>query len=207
MLPRISPCPGVLDALDAILRDWLTDPAVTLICGRWADGSIMELMPRGRARLTDRRYAGEFAGLRDLVIDGEPHHLHLDLSRLTAATYVVAPSVCFGWKPSFELRLAGSHDQALTDYGLGLAVSEPYHGETFDQAGISEYFRRVFAHRARYANVVACRVVEAANRSRPFDWAELGRLAGMSGVHAPANAADFARALGAPAPAIRAIPA
>ena len=53
-----------MSAVETILEEWIADPDITLVCGRWADGSIMELVPAGRARLTPARYGGCFAGLR-----------------------------------------------------------------------------------------------------------------------------------------------
>ena len=62
-----------IDTVDAIVREWLADPELTLICGRWSDGGLMELMPEGRATLTQPRYCGDFAGLRDLNLTGQPY--------------------------------------------------------------------------------------------------------------------------------------
>lgn len=114
-----------MSAVETILREWIADPDITLVCGRWADGGIMELVPAGRARLTPARYDGSFAGLRDLELDGAGHHLHLDLTKLAHAAYVLAPSVCFGYRPSFELRFARDATSARDTHGLALGMRQP----------------------------------------------------------------------------------
>ncbi len=168
-----------VDSIDAILRESLTDPDLTLVSGHWPDGAVMEIMPRGRARLSTPRYGGAFAGLRDLQIEGEPHHLHLDLARLPCATYVLAPSVCFGFRPSFELRLTRAHDEALERYGLGLSIGTPYRGGRLQHEAVGRYFERLIDHQQRFPESVSFRAGAGPARRlvvSSFDWDGLAGL-------------------------------
>ena len=167
-----------IDQVDAILREWLADPDLTLICGRWSDGGIMELMPEGRATLSQPRYAGEFAGLRDLDLTGQEHHIHLDLAKLPRAVYLVSPSVCYGFRPSFEVRLCATDDIAATAFGLGLSVRHPYRGNQLSHGAVRRYLRRLANHRASNPEVVGIRAVDGplpsgAARRRDADWAAI----------------------------------
>ena len=169
-----------IDQVDAILREWLADPDLTLICGRWSDGGIMELMPEGRATLSRPRYDGDFAGLRDLNLAGQQHHIHLDLNKLPRAVYLVAPSVCYGFRPSFEVRLCASDDIAATEFGLALSVCHPYRGNQLSHEAVRRYLRRLANHRGSSPEVVGIRAVDgplpsAAARGRTDDWAEIGQ--------------------------------
>ena len=174
-----------VDAVDAILRESLSDPDVALVSGHWSEGVVMEILPRGRAQLSRARYGGEFAGVRDLHVQGEPHHLHLDVAQLACATYVVAPSVCFGFRPSFELRLARGHDEAPGRCGLGLSIDMPYRGARLRDVAVERYFRRLIDHQRRFPQVVAF-VASAGCATLPthaaFDWDGLaGLLLGLTG--------------------------
>jgi len=175
----VSAVPSI-DQVDAILREWLADPDLTLICGRWSDGGIMELMPEGRATLSRPRYAGEFAGLRDLDVAGQRHHLHLDLHKLPRAVYLVAPSVCYGFRPSFEVRLCAADELAATAFGLGLGARHPYRGDQLSRAVVRRYLRRLANHRASSPQVVGIRAIDgpvppAAAARRAEDWAAIGQ--------------------------------
>jgi len=168
-----------IDQVDAILREWLADSDLTLICGRWSDGGIMELMPEGRATLSCPGYDGDFAGLRDLNLAGQQHHLHLDLGKLPRAVYLVAPSVCYGFRPSFELRLCANDDSATTAFGLGLSVSRPYIGNKLSHEAVRRYLRRLVNHRRSNPEVVGIRAIDGplpspVTRSLADDWAAIG---------------------------------
>lgn len=167
-----------VEAVDGILRLWLADPDVTVFCGAWSNGAIMELLPAGRARLTGQLYSGRFAGLRDLVVDEGGHHVHLDLGRLDRACYVVAPSVCFGFRPSFELRIAARGADPMREFGLGIAVRHPYEGERLREPAAGRYFARVAAHMAAHPGVVslAMRSRGAYHEARDADWSAIERL-------------------------------
>lgn len=163
-------------AIESILRSWLADPEVTLYCGDWATGGIMELLPRGRARLSGPRYDGVFAGLRELRLDEGAHHVHLDLGRLRHACYLVVPSVCYGFRPSFELRLAGAPDDPLQRYGLGLAMTQPYARGRLRREPARRYFARVADHLQRHAGVASLRFAGATPAVAAVDWAEIEAL-------------------------------
>ena len=65
-----------------VIKDWIQDSQTTIACGRWADGAVSEIIPAGRARLLPARYQGCFAGVREILLDDGPHHLHIDLGRV-----------------------------------------------------------------------------------------------------------------------------
>lgn len=136
--------------IERMLRDWLAEPSITLICGDWRRGSIMELYPEGRAVLSEARYAEPFSGLRDLRLEGQGHHLHLDLAKLSTAVYTVAPSVCYGWRPSFEVRFGGDDEGAGA---FALSVRDPYAGNRTNRAALVGYFRRLLEHTALFPGV------------------------------------------------------
>jgi len=193
---------SLIDQVDAILREWLTDSDLTLICGRWSDGGLMELMPEGRATLTTPRYCGDFAGLRDLNLAGQHHHIHLDLQKLPRAVYLVAPSVCYGYRPSFEVRLCADDDAAATAFGIGLSVRRPYERDRLSHQAVRRYLRRLVEHRAASPGVVGIRAVDGPLPSslapRRFDdWAAIGQcVAEEFGVDVSIHdAASFAAAL------------
>lgn len=166
-----------ITAVEAVLRDWIADPDITLVCGRWADGSIMEIVPDGRARLSAPRYDGQFAGLRDLEIDGTRHHLHLDLGRLAHAAYVLSPSVCFGFRPSFELRLAGDGARARTEFGFSIAMLQPYRGPALRRDRVTRYLGRAVDHLRRFPGTVSFSSLTApadGRQATAFDWDGLG---------------------------------
>ncbi len=174
------PVPPPIDQMDAILREWLADPDLTLICGRWSDGGIMELMPEGRATLSRPGYDGDFAGFRDLNLVGQQHHIHLDLNKLPRAVYLVAPSVCYGFRPSFEVRLCVTDDSAATEFGFGLCVCRPYRGNKLSHDGGRRYLRRLANHRGCSPEVVGIRALDGplpstVARRRADDWAAIGQ--------------------------------
>ncbi len=117
----------------------------------------MELLPHGTARLSGPRYDPPFDGLRELRLGGGEHHVHLDMARLTQAWYVLAPSVCYGYRPSFELRLAGQGPDPMGAFGLGLALHQPYAGDALRTDAAYRYFRRVVEHTASFPDVVSFR--------------------------------------------------
>lgn len=180
MRPSGAPALGVGDihAVESILRLWLEDPDLTIFCGAWSNGAIMELLPHGKASLTGQRYSGQFAGLRDLLLDDGGHHVHLDLARLNRVRYIVAPSVCYGFRPSFELRLAAESADPMREFGLGLALRHPYDRETLREAAAKRYFNRVMAHLQAYPAVtsLAIRRRGAYADERSADWSAIERV-------------------------------
>jgi len=167
-----------VSALEAILRVWLEDPELMLFCGAWSNGAIMELLPHGKARLTGQLYAGRFAGLRDLILDDGGHHVHLDLGRLDRACYLVAPSVCFGFRPSFELRIAAAGADPLCEFGLGLAVRHPYDNGGLRESAVMRYFARVAQHLRMHPGTasLAFKPRGSYHEERDADWSAIERL-------------------------------
>ncbi len=156
--------------IEAVIRDWLDEPELTLFCGDWRSGSIMELLPRGRAVLTGSKYPEPWDGLRDITLPDQEHHLHLDLAKLRTAVYAMAPSVCFGYRPSFEVRFS-DEEGALTAFSLG--PRRPYLGRSANRAAIVPYFRRMLDHPARHRDVVRFRVEAGKRDPAAGDWREV----------------------------------
>lgn len=162
-----------LTAFDAILREWLGDASTVLFVGHWPDGAVAELFPEGRAELTKAAYHGKYAGLRDLAIEGERHHMHFDLARFTEARYSIWPSVCYGWKPSFEMRLVGPDDRST----FALATGDPYDKGQVRPEPVEAFFRRLLEQRQRFGNLITTDVRDS---SAPVakvgaSWREIGQ--------------------------------
>ena len=136
------------DFFHAIFAEWLDDPETTVACGAWSDGAISELVPGTRGRLLPARYEGCFAGVRELRIEDSPHHLHVDFGRVHQVCYTVAPSVCFGFKPSFEARfLTTGPGGAPTDrWSVALMHGRPYDADGLRPAAVGRFFERAHAH-------------------------------------------------------------
>lgn len=152
--------------MESVLREWLEEPALTLVCGDWRTGSIMELLPNGDAVLTEARYPEPFSGLRDLHLPNQGHHLHIDLNKLSAAVYSVVPSICYGYRPSFEVHFIHDGRDDLDHpspprepaVSFALAVRDPYRGGRLNRATLIPYFRRLIEHHQRYPLVTGFRV-------------------------------------------------
>lgn len=138
--------------VEAILREWLNEPAITLMCGDWRNGCIMEILPDGPATLTRAKYAEPFAGLRDIELPGQAHHLHLNLDKLARVVYAIAPCVCYGYRPSFEVRFEDT-EQSTTAFAL--AVRQPYVGRRTNRAALTSYFRRMIDHLRRFPAITS----------------------------------------------------
>lgn len=159
--------------IESVIRDWLDDPAITLVCGDWGKGSIMEILPEGRAVLTRQRYPEPFSGLREIRLPKQGHHLHLDLGKLSAAVYSVSPCVCYGYKPSFEVRFADETTDGSPMFSL--AVRDPYVGDRANRASLVPYFRRMLDHHARYPRITRLHVDAPPLGQRPGrgGWADV----------------------------------
>jgi len=144
------------DFFHAILVEWLDDPETTVACGTWSDGAVSELVPARRGRLLPARYDGCFAGVRELRMEGSPHHLHVDFGRVHQVCYAVAPSVCLGFRPSFEARfLTMGPGGAPTDrWSIALMHSRPYDANGLRPAAIKGFFERARAHACREPSLV-----------------------------------------------------
>ncbi|APR77633.1 Hypothetical protein A7982_02980 [Minicystis rosea] len=178
--------------IEAVIRDWLEEPDITLFCGDWRSGSIMEILPEGRAVLTGARYPEPFSGLRDITLADQGHHLHLDLAKLGTVVYAVAPSVCYGYRPSFEIRFS---DAASGAVAFSMGLREPYHGRRTNRAALVPYFRRLLAHHVRHRDVIRFRIETSAYHASTepeswrevYDcWVEAGGAGGAGGARGPA---------------------
>ena len=143
-----------ISCFDALLREWLEDPETMLIAGRWKDGVVAELFPGGNAKLTGEAYQGAHSGLRDLTIAGTRHHLHLDLARFERAVYHVRPSVCYGWRPSFEVVLEGADG----DSGFALSAGHTWAGERLRPAPVRRFVERLVEQRRAFGDLIGVHV-------------------------------------------------
>lgn len=139
-------------AVEEVLQEWLADAHIALVCGSWAHGAMGELFPGGQATLTPAAYGSPFDGVRDLVLDGQRHHLHVDLAQIHRIRYAVAPSVCFGWGPAFEVRLCpqGRPDHPV----LTVALTDCYRSGALDRDRVRTFLACALEHRARFGDLV-----------------------------------------------------
>jgi hypothetical protein len=163
--------------IESILRSWLEDPEITVFCGHWDDGAVMELLPGAGLTLSGPHYPPPFDGVRELRLKAAAHHVHLDLSRLERAWYLVTPSVCFGYRPSFELRLTRAGQTPGGGFSLGLALAKPYQKTTMRADPVRRYLLRAALHIGIFPHVVAMYGNRAsAGRDTTSDWAQLDAL-------------------------------
>src|SRR5206468_282363 len=101
------------------------------------------------------RYDPPFEGLRELRLEAGAHHVHLDLRRLTRAWYVITPSVCYGFRPSFEIRLTVENIDPRERFGFGLGLGHPYVNGTLRTEPVRRYFRRAAEHMQRFPTAVS----------------------------------------------------
>lgn len=183
--------------LHDVVARWLAQPGVTIACGRWADGAISEIIPRGAAHLLPSLYDGCFAGVRELRLTGQPHHLHIDFGRVHKLAYVVAPSVCLAFKPSFELRLLSvGPGGAPTDRWLvSLMLESPYIDGQLDPDAALRFFQQACDDATRRPDLVELNVDPSVRASSigPQVLTALCQATGCSG--------DWEQALSALAPA------
>ncbi|MEM6673173.1 MAG: hypothetical protein AAF726_10025 [Planctomycetota bacterium] len=97
-----TPAPSLTLFFERSLSEWASDESTTVAAGDWRDGAVMELV--GPTQLLPARYEGCFEGVRELRASGCDHHAHIDLGRVHSIEYVIAPSVCLGFRPSLEVR-------------------------------------------------------------------------------------------------------
>lgn len=198
--PALAIHPSRVAALEQMIRDWLSEPELLILAGRWEDGAVMELVPSSTPFLTSERYEGRFAGLRDLLLNGEGHHVHIDLGRVTQVTYLVAPSVCFGFRPSFELRLHQG-DEPMQNFALGFSVRRPYRNGVASDA-VARYFSRYRSHHAAFPKLVSFAATDGLPTEpgvHDFGWADIGRIALDRESEDCSSAADLNRLLTYPA--------
>jgi hypothetical protein len=128
------------DVIHELLESWLKEPGASLACGRWGDGAISEIMLNGTARLLPGRYSGPFSGIRELQLADAPHHLHVDLARVERISIAVAPSVCLGFRPSFEVRLLTKTKPR--EWLVSLFLCPPYNGDKLDVLAARQFLQR-----------------------------------------------------------------
>jgi hypothetical protein len=140
----------------AAVSRWLSQPGITIACGRWVDGAISELMPAGEATLLPGIYDGCFAGVRELRLTGQAHHLHIDFGRVHKLSYAVSPSVCLAFRPSFELRLLilGPGGAPTDRWVVSLMLESPYENGVLNSAAAVNYFQHVALDAAQQPELV-----------------------------------------------------
>lgn len=164
--PGYEACDPALAAHSRFMHDavdqWLDDPGITIVCGRWSEGAIAEFIPEGRGKLLPEAYGGCFSGVRELRLAGEAHHLHLDFGRIHRLRYAVAPSVCLRFKPSFEVRLLllGPGGAPTDQWMVSLMLTQPYAGGALDRSSVARYLRRARLHAAARPGLVEIDVDE-----------------------------------------------
>lgn len=139
-----------------VIQDWIQDPQTTIACGCWADGAVSEIIPAGRAQLLPARYQGCFAGVREILLDDGPHHLHIDLGRVHKVSYAIAPSVCLAFKPALEVRLliTGPGGAPTDRWVLSLMPDCPYRGDQLDETVVHHFVERLRLHAKRAPELV-----------------------------------------------------
>ncbi|NQZ01677.1 MAG: hypothetical protein HRT45_13520 [Bdellovibrionales bacterium] len=129
---------------ETALTDLLNSEGITLTCGQWDKGGIMELIPNGKARLLSSKYTGKFAGVRELRIDGVDHHAHVDLGRIHSVEFRITPSVCLGFRPSFEACFM-SQQSCGSRTGVSafsIMLSNPYKGSTLCIDSVKKWYQQ-----------------------------------------------------------------
>lgn len=188
-------------AVDAVLRAWLELPEVALVSGQWRHGGIMELVLDRDASLTPPAYGGRFSGLRDITVRGLRHHMHVDLARVTRVSYAVVPSVCYGFRPSFEVHFA--RGDGPDDHVFSLSLLSPYRDGALDAPRVARYFAAMRAHAEAHPALVRF-VAERGDRGADHDatWRAVGRcFADVAGLaEAPASPAALVDAVRADRP-------
>ncbi|NQZ17841.1 MAG: hypothetical protein HRT44_01070 [Bdellovibrionales bacterium] len=131
---------------EEVLLDQISNKNITLACGQWDKGGIMELVPRGQASLLPSKYSGSFAGIRELRIKGVEHHLHIDLGRIHSIEFRITPSVCLNFRPSFEVcfisQASGGGRTGIS--ALTVMLSYPYKGSEICLEAVQSWLEQYF---------------------------------------------------------------
>jgi len=141
-----------IDYFHYILEEWLTDSSINVACGRWPDGAIAEMPVHGKATLLPEIYEECFSGVRELRLGDCGHHMHIDLGRVHTIQYTVSPSVCFDFRPSFEIRFltlgpGGSHS---AHWVFSIMISQPYGNSGLNLDAVERFFSRAWNHYRQY---------------------------------------------------------
>jgi hypothetical protein len=84
---------------------WLARSGVTIACGRWSDGAISDILLQGNGSLLPARYGSCFAGVREVRLPDQPHHLACQ--RLAAcANWLTRCRPAFAWHSNRGLSFA-----------------------------------------------------------------------------------------------------
>jgi hypothetical protein len=166
-----------------VVQSWLDEPDITVACGRWSEGAIGELLPDRQGTLLPAIYDGCFAGVRELRLKNADHHLHIDLGRVHHVRYVVAPSVCFGFRPSFEARLLvlGPGGTPSDHWVVSLMLSCPYDQGELDAERVRRFLELARQHARQRPDLVEF-AVEPAVRSSAEGEQVLALLRDVSGI-------------------------
>ncbi len=118
------------EQLAKLLEPWLQSGQMAVACGRWQDGGVAEILPAAGLSLLPAVYDGCYVGVREIRLHEADHHVHLDLGRVHRLQFAMAPSVCFAFRPSFELRLLvlGPGDAPTDRWVVSLLLLDPYAG-------------------------------------------------------------------------------
>ncbi|QPJ62509.1 MAG: hypothetical protein G3M70_11765 [Candidatus Nitronauta litoralis] len=158
---------AVIAFFHGVINDWIQDAQTTIACGCWADGAVSEIIPAGRAQLLPARYQGCFAGVREILLDDGPHHLHIDLGRVHRVCYAIAPSVCLAFKPALEVRflIVGPGGAPTDRWVLSLMPDCPYREDQLDEAVVHRFIERLRLHAKQAPGLVELSVDSEVRKS------------------------------------------
>lgn len=145
---------------ESVLRTWLQRPGITVASGRWDRAGIAEFVLQGDASVLPSHYGDCFAGIREIRLHGVHHHLHVDLGRVHAVEYVIAPSVCFDFRPSFEVRflVEGPGGRPTGDWTVALMLTEPYAQQSLRRGEAAWFIATMIGHLREAPDLVDVKV-------------------------------------------------
>jgi len=145
-----------VDFFHEAFADWLADPDITVACGLWSDGAILELVPEGQASLLPAAYDGCFTGVRELRLPKASHHMHIDFGRIHKLSYAITPSVCLEFRPSFEIRflIVGPGGAPTNKWMVSMLLSRPYTENKLDTSQIQKFLNRAKKHKSLRPDLV-----------------------------------------------------
>lgn len=140
---------SILGCSERVISDWLPQN-ICIVCGDWKNGAIMEIIPEGNAILSEAKYDGCFYGMRDILLPGHPHHLHVNLGLFKNIVYEIAPSVCYGYRPAFNISFVGEN-ASVSQKAFMFSINHPYDSNwVFKNDAVSMYFRHFVKHRSLF---------------------------------------------------------
>lgn len=140
---------SLLDCPERVISEWLPQN-ICIVCGDWKSGAIMEIIPEGNAVLSEAKYDGCFAGMRDILLPGHPHHLHVNLGLFKTIVYEISPSVCYGYRPAFNVGFTGE-SATRSQKAFMFSINHPYDSNwVLKNDAVSMYFRLFRQHRALF---------------------------------------------------------